>query len=229
MGDGQRADGWCVGRNHRRGTRSRASSPGPGQRRSTSRRSGAGSRERVAQRIGVTRKEPDRRPLGARSPVRSPRGRRRSSARAPQSPASTTASTDVVQLLLDRPAVGHRLLRVRAAAGCWTAAARRARAAARARPVVRDAHADGALLRVRQPPRHLRVAGRMKVYGPGVAAFTARNAALSSCTSWPSCAKSAQTSVKWCRSSSPRMRRIRSSARRVVRAGSRGRSRSPVG
>ena len=42
----------------------------------------------------------------------------------------------------------------------------------------------------------------MNVYGPGVAAFTARNAALSSCTSWPSWAKSAHTSVKWCLSSS---------------------------
>jgi hypothetical protein len=39
------------------------------------------------------------------------------------------------------------------------------------------------------------VAGGMKVYGPGVAAFTARKAALSSFTSWPSCPKSAQTNV----------------------------------
>ena len=54
------------------------------------------------------------------------------------------------------------------------------------------------------------VAFRMKVYGPGVAALMLRKAALSSCTNWPSCAKSAHTSVKWWRSSSWRMRRMRS-------------------
>ena len=40
------------------------------------------------------------------------------------------------------------------------------------------------------------VAGRMNVYGPGVTALTIRKAALFRCTSWPSCAKSWQTSVK---------------------------------
>ncbi len=55
-----------------------------------------------------------------------------------------------------------------------------------------------------------RVAGRMKVYWPGVAAFTERNTSLSICAYCPSCAKSRQTSVKWCRSSSCRIARIRS-------------------
>ncbi|CPU67951.1 Uncharacterised protein [Mycobacteroides abscessus] len=50
------------------------------------------------------------------------------------------------------------------------------------------------------------VARRMNVYGPGVAALIDRNAALSTMTKWPSWAKSAHTSVKWCRSSRWRMR-----------------------
>ena len=54
------------------------------------------------------------------------------------------------------------------------------------------------------------VAGRMNVYGPGVAALIARNAELLSCTRWPNCEKSAHTSVKWCLSSRCRIRRIRS-------------------
>ena len=54
------------------------------------------------------------------------------------------------------------------------------------------------------------VAGRMNVYGPGVAALIARNAALSTCTNWPSWEKSRHISVKWCRSSRSRIRRIRS-------------------
>ena len=51
---------------------------------------------------------------------------------------------------------------------------------------------------------------RMNVYGPGVAFFTARNTQLSISTNWPSFANSSTTSVKWCLSSSLRMRRIRS-------------------
>src|SRR5450631_927676 len=59
------------------------------------------------------------------------------------------------------------------------------------------------------------VAGRMNVYGPGVVALMARNAALFRSTSWPSWAKSAHTRVKWCLSSRPRIRRIRSAPARL--------------
>jgi hypothetical protein len=45
-------------------------------------------------------------------------------------------------------------------------------------------------LRVQQPARHLGGRRRMNVYGPGVAALIARNAALSTCTNWPSWEKS---------------------------------------
>ena len=51
----------------------------------------------------------------------------------------------------------------------------------------------------------------MKVYGPGVAFFTRRNTGLETMTNWPSCAKSAHTSVKWWSLPTWRMRRIRSS------------------
>jgi hypothetical protein len=55
------------------------------------------------------------------------------------------------------------------------------------------------------------VAGRMNVYGPGVAAFTARNDELLICTNCPSWAKSRHISVKWWRSSRCLISRIRSS------------------
>ena len=74
-----------------------------------------------------------------------------------------------------------------------------------------------------------RVAGRMNVYGPGVAALMARNAALSSCTNWPSWAKSAHTSVKWCLSSSCRMPPDPVRRRLVAEPGSPARSRSRSG
>jgi hypothetical protein len=54
------------------------------------------------------------------------------------------------------------------------------------------------------------VAGRMNVYGPGVAALIARNGALSRQTSCPSWAKSVHISVKWCLSVRCRIARMRS-------------------
>ncbi len=53
------------------------------------------------------------------------------------------------------------------------------------------------------------VPGRMKVYGLGVAAFTARKTSLSMCTSCPSWAKSLHMRVKWCRSSRSRIALMR--------------------
>ena len=44
------------------------------------------------------------------------------------------------------------------------------------------------------------------------------HAALSTCTNWPSWAKSRHMSVKWCLSSSPRIRRIRSRPSRLPSA-----------
>jgi hypothetical protein len=57
----------------------------------------------------------------------------------------------------------------------------------------------------------------MNVYGPGVAALTVRNIALLTCTNRPSWAKSRQTRVKWWRSSSWRMVRMRARPSRLPR------------
>ena len=56
------------------------------------------------------------------------------------------------------------------------------------------------------------VAGRMKVYGPGVQALTARNTLVLMRANWLAWLMSRHTSVKLWRWSSPRMSRIRSRA-----------------